>query len=559
MGKDIVNCYCTELEEDGLMIQCESCKTWQHAMCVNIAPKLSGLFRHVCPRCKDVLLNCPCLIEEYGLRMIDCCICGRSYHKRHIRLGIGENPRNFKCFHCMIDEDYKCSKDCDDLLYNFTVPKHSISKFNRLYIPREIKITENGSFYSDIFNAFKKPSTIVDFVTYFYKRYKGNIFGNHPFLENFSFCKDNDRRDSSEFCKEFIDNTSYIFDIKRSETVMVLEHVISYDIYKTDVPLYFREDISNFKYYFLDEAEISKSERVDDIFISLKNIPSYVEQKIPRVTLLKNKSGYETVVAFDEIRSGDLIMPIIGDGFHLEELDSYDRVPNHEWYSTDVQSVFIDCSRLSKRPLFTRIRRGFVSNCIVRLFKYKDQIKAGIFATEPVALPNLREYLSLRLRLSIHSIKGGEELVLPFDIPPMVIPPPEDWCGKDVKKPRLTDCNCLVDKEQLFGKIKKFYPERVTKYRLLNEVGKPVGLFQNLSSDKTFISIKLKNEGFIRNNDTEAKDDIKSDLSCFRDFSDEYKGPKETVEPVYVLNEPSTISSNSFWRALENKYFSDYK
>lgn len=34
--EEIINCHCGFREEDGLMVQCELCLCWQHALCHNI-------------------------------------------------------------------------------------------------------------------------------------------------------------------------------------------------------------------------------------------------------------------------------------------------------------------------------------------------------------------------------------------------------------------------------------------------------------------------------------------------------------------------------------------
>lgn len=36
VNEDIINCVCGEEEEDGYMLQCESCLTWQHGQCEGI-------------------------------------------------------------------------------------------------------------------------------------------------------------------------------------------------------------------------------------------------------------------------------------------------------------------------------------------------------------------------------------------------------------------------------------------------------------------------------------------------------------------------------------------
>uniref|UniRef100_T1IXS7 C2H2-type domain-containing protein n=1 Tax=Strigamia maritima TaxID=126957 RepID=T1IXS7_STRMM len=51
--EEVVNCICRVLEEDGLMMQCETCMAWQHGVCFNIEEEDKVPEKYVCFACKN--------------------------------------------------------------------------------------------------------------------------------------------------------------------------------------------------------------------------------------------------------------------------------------------------------------------------------------------------------------------------------------------------------------------------------------------------------------------------------------------------------------------------
>ncbi|QQP35219.1 PHD finger protein 20like, partial [Caligus rogercresseyi] len=52
-SEEVVNCTCKRLEEDGLMIQCDSCLCWQHGACISIFEEEQVPEKHVCSVCRN--------------------------------------------------------------------------------------------------------------------------------------------------------------------------------------------------------------------------------------------------------------------------------------------------------------------------------------------------------------------------------------------------------------------------------------------------------------------------------------------------------------------------
>uniref|UniRef100_UPI003F77871F HORMA domain-containing protein n=1 Tax=Patiria miniata TaxID=46514 RepID=UPI003F77871F len=52
---NIVRCPCGCNEDDGLMIRCEECKLWQHAVCFAIISEDDAPEQHVCNQCAKIV------------------------------------------------------------------------------------------------------------------------------------------------------------------------------------------------------------------------------------------------------------------------------------------------------------------------------------------------------------------------------------------------------------------------------------------------------------------------------------------------------------------------
>lgn len=51
--EEIINCICGHREEDGLMVQCELCLCWQHALCHGIQRERDVPDKYVCAICTN--------------------------------------------------------------------------------------------------------------------------------------------------------------------------------------------------------------------------------------------------------------------------------------------------------------------------------------------------------------------------------------------------------------------------------------------------------------------------------------------------------------------------
>lgn len=52
MQGDVINCLCGDNREDGTMVECETCKTWQHGYCAGFGDDIvDPEYRYICISC----------------------------------------------------------------------------------------------------------------------------------------------------------------------------------------------------------------------------------------------------------------------------------------------------------------------------------------------------------------------------------------------------------------------------------------------------------------------------------------------------------------------------
>ena len=68
---EVVHCVCSHTEGDGMMVQCESCLTWQHGQCLGIDQEGQVGF---CPHPQSQLCGCLMFssLPNVSLSLADC-------------------------------------------------------------------------------------------------------------------------------------------------------------------------------------------------------------------------------------------------------------------------------------------------------------------------------------------------------------------------------------------------------------------------------------------------------------------------------------------------------
>jgi hypothetical protein len=95
----------------------------------------------------------------------------------------------------------------------------------------------------------------------------------------------------------------------------------------------------------------------------------------------------------------------------------------------------IDTSKFADNAVYSRIRRGFYHNCEPALFELDGKFRVGLFAIAPSILPMM---LDRKPRKGDPVVIGaGDELVLPFDVAPVIPIYRGEWRAQRSRKPDI--------------------------------------------------------------------------------------------------------------------------
>jgi hypothetical protein len=122
--------------------------------------------------------------------------------------------------------------------------------------------------------------------------------------------------------------------------------------------------------------------------------------------------------------AGDFICELYGQVSMLEELDDSSNRPAFTQFWISGTPLMIDTAPLAPNAIYTRIRRSVFFNCDVRLFQVSGKSRVGLFAVGPTVLPLMAERPK---RTEGFAIRNGDELLLPFDIMPVIQRFECDW------------------------------------------------------------------------------------------------------------------------------------
>ena len=437
--KDIVDCFCGDDEDDGTMMFCEKCKHWQHAICVNwnsfTAPK-----RYICPRCLGIKIECECDIEgDYQHAVIQCSKCHTYQHKRHVGFGIGKNPQSYVCSRCSSAPFIARRSFKIDPITSF------FPSFNEKIVPKDIDKADfqlpPGKLLSKL-REFSYPIDPVHLVATLFTSFKDMFFISHPIFKYFKFVKyspSESVEDACQFFYYFTKSLSYMTSLSIPQIIQVIDHSISLTVYKKALPKHFRELISKDA-----DNHITLSERAEDIITEKIKIPSLNQVEPIQVQVVAGRNAFPTVVATCDIRNDELICYASGYCMDLEEIDQENCVPEYTTFNISGTNLFIDSSKAKAPFTFLHIRRGIVSNCELRLFRLnnkgknlKRKLRVGIFAHKPTLMQRLIMKPLFNPKKGVQSIEinedspiaihAGEEIILPFDIPPTYIKPEPEW------------------------------------------------------------------------------------------------------------------------------------
>ena len=508
MSRHTYSCYCDEDGDDGRAVLCEHCKTWQHEKCVNLT-KFAEPEHYICPSCRDMEIDCPCGDDtNFKKALVYCTRCHKYFHKRHVGIGYGKNPIGFVCPECSNNQYRFTEQEVRPIpsflpMFNIDLLIHSAKSMASPLPPGLLKTK---------LEQINGHTSAAALCAYIYSNFRSVIFQAHPTIESFMFLKGKGKyninekaNDSWEFCVHMIRSIAFMASITRYQVVQILDHLISLDIYKKPISPVFREEPSVFQ-MTISEKELNNlydfSERGEDSFLAEK--PKFKFEKprhthTARMKIVDSPLGMSTVVADEDIQANDMICYAYGNILKLEEIDRESPTPEYEMYRIANSSLVLDTSSLKRPAIFQHIRRGFVSNCELRIFDIGDDRYLGIFATVPTPLPFLANRKPLEQ--NPHIIRKGDELVLPFDIAPPCINLNTQWYTSKTQKYNMKVSELIAPKieqptfEQIIEstQVKEEEEENTQEEQPKQQPKKqpPVSLLRDLFEGPTHIYVQL--------------------------------------------------------------------
>lgn len=381
---------------------------------------------YVCARCRGLEIDCQCGIEgDYRLSLARCTACGTCQHKRHAGLGFGVIPSGYVCRKCRKNGHQAGSRT-----------KRVEATIHPSDIPKEVDLRPVANCAHRVppgrlatrlaqFNSRVDP---VDFISILYSEYRDTFFRVHPTLKLFKYLDFKPKEYVTEvdsFFYFFVRAVSFMTGLTTSQTVTVLNHLMTIDIYRKAAPPV-KKDVSEHPLPQLSKYQrhIAFSERADFLLDDLNMVPLRGRFELPRLAVASDGRGSVTVLSLSNVKSGALLCEVFGEVSLFEELDRDSVTPKFTQYVISGTPLMIDSTKYEKSVVYTRIRRSLYYNCEIRLFTLNNRVRVGLFATSPSILPSLFEH---QKKTESTVIKSGDELFLPFDVAPVIQKYQGDW------------------------------------------------------------------------------------------------------------------------------------
>ena len=336
-----VRCVCGRSHHDGLLIQCDKCQFWLHAICVCIARE-SKDEPFYCPFCRCRAIRCKCgNNRKYEIPIVQCAQCKFWVHKQCEDLKFGVIPTTFICSKCgeneftlplikpIFDSTNKVSfVDCDRYEVIQSIPEGQFRNFVIADLNRnELHLHETIGRY---FQAFAIP-----------------LF-----------------QKTHEFWKVFVDSMKSLLNCERSDILLTVDKYATTFLYSNKIVTH----------KFSKPVKFSISESILPIVEQIKL--TAVDDEKPK-KLYKSPNG--NVFISEACEDDGFICELPGFLVHTDEVYADEGIPLTciRLYNSD---LIIDMDG-SSFPFAPFISRSFHFNCYAKLYQSNDGPRVGLFAT----------------------------------------------------------------------------------------------------------------------------------------------------------------------------------
>jgi hypothetical protein len=280
--------------------------------------------------------------------------------------------------------------------------------------------------YSQRLSQLSGSYVPLDFIALLYSEFRDVLFKSHASLKLFKFLdhRPQDSVDeSAQFLFCFVRTLSFMLSIPPPDIAELLSHCITIDIYKRPLSVIARSVPAH------PLPQISEHVRgtafTERALLAIRKLAAvqFVNPfHCPALAVVPSLISGKTVVARIELTVGEFICELYGEVSVLEEIDDRSLRPafTHLWVIGT--PLIVDVGPTAENAVYSRIRRSIFFNCEPRLFEVNGKPRIGLFAVGPSILP----YLGMRRSDGV-AIRKGDELLLPFDVMPVIRRFDSDW------------------------------------------------------------------------------------------------------------------------------------
>ncbi|KAH0787205.1 PHD-finger family protein [Histomonas meleagridis] len=397
-----LRCICQEKTISGLLVGCEKCGCWQHAICVGLNQHTVP-DKYICETCGHRPIRCKCNNNlNYLFSLIQCTHCGYYVHRRCVGLLFGPLPRgDYVCNFCgkskLTYPKIKLSHNVkidNDITYTFTQDKVE-------NLPNHIYNSPFNDFLSiDIDEA---TLNYREFCESFYDRFRSFFFICHPLNPSLI-----SRKKRHNLFQSFLTGSKYLcnhfYGLDEEQFTWIFNDLLFNDIYRTDVEI---------KEPFETGCKLTENTTFElgRIQGNLLKLPSVPEPSLSNV----KENGLFTAV---DLKKGQFVTVAEGLVGDLEEFN-YDDGVDFRFYQIADTRLVLDTSHIEFSPLH-KMRRSMFGNCVLKLFEVGSSVYCGVFVGDASLSPgsSTEEF-----------IKAGDELTLGIDFIPGILEELNKWIG----------------------------------------------------------------------------------------------------------------------------------